>query len=1037
MKQLLLIFLILLIASATTSAMDSAVAAGKGPLRSLESWVDWDNRVLNAGAFLMNISNHGYIGNDGANRAGAFNDPCTGEWAPQGEYPAELETQYMYRGGVWIGAMIDTGEYFYPRVSVASEGWQGDEEYVPLELIGEESCIDGYPSCIGETQFNQDGWAPQELISTYSDTVLILPGGSVIDHPFDGPHVPLGLKVTQTSRAFSSVDYDKIAHFEYEIENVGDNRLMNVYFGLFVDADIGSYAAPGNHYEDDITGYRSESGVAYMMDNDGRPESVPAGNDFSCPHVVGVLPLTTPDQTGVDFSYNWWISNADTQIDFGPAWANDHSPGNWTGQLGTPVTDADKYFLLSNGEIDYPTYEIDDQDWIENHPQLYVDPVSGEETSQAWREVNAADPTDLANGYDIRCLMSFGPFGIEEGNARYLEPGETLAISFAIVFADDVHDANNPQVSNTILDPAKYDFSDLDAMANLARELHNLADSTPPPPAPILAASFGLSGTVITWYPSPVYLGTDFTLERRMQNAVEWEAGPVQFSDEDFVHVDRTARVGDVYEYRARSTRAEPDQSSNWGPTSVVSIGAQAPVKNILATSADSQVSLSWDAPPAALVDEYIIWRAWQDTLDGDYQDAELVGRTTEPEFTDTSVLNGYYYSYQVQTSNNGILGLPSEGVEVLPAGLREKMLLLLNSYGTAFSPLWRPDSLKSHFDNLDWADKTVDVMLVDFDADTLTLPDITDYDVLWFELNGLADPFPRGSFFYFDLLPLYIETGGHVAVSGLNSINKLFFADSAPLGHTEWLETVESMDHPMTVYMPFNSVFVTTFASLWPQEMFPEWLLHSVPAVADGFQTMTVDVDRHYFPANAIPDYYGTGWTTAMLPREGATVLYTLNFELPEIEINFAPGALIWHGESGSEDWGVACFGMPMFYLGPDDEVAATMLHVADELRNGSEIDAQSDSSPASSSDELTVMLHPNPANASTTVRFTLPESGDVRLRVYNVMGREVWQMQEVAYSAGIHSVTLDGNGLASGLYFVRVDMGAHSATAKLMIVK
>ena len=66
-----------------------------------------------------------------------------------------------------------------------------------------------------------------------------------------------------------------------------------------------------------------------------------------------------------------------------------------------------------------------------------------------------------------------------------------------------------------------------------------------------------------------------------------------------------------------------------------------------------------------------------------------------------------------------------------------------------------------------------------------------------------------------------------------------------------------------------------------------------------------------------------------------------------------------------------------------------------------------------------------PNPAVGRTLVPFTLRQPADVRLAVYDVLGREVALVADRAYGAGEHAETLDTAGLAPGTYVVRLAAG------------
>jgi subtilisin family serine protease len=64
----------------------------------------------------------------------------------------------------------------------------------------------------------------------------------------------------------------------------------------------------------------------------------------------------------------------------------------------------------------------------------------------------------------------------------------------------------------------------------------------------------------------------------------------------------------------------------------------------------------------------------------------------------------------------------------------------------------------------------------------------------------------------------------------------------------------------------------------------------------------------------------------------------------------------------------------------------------------------------------------YPNPFNPATTIRFALPQAGDVRLSVFDVLGRQIEVVLDGRLEAGWHDVTFNASGLASGLYLYRL---------------
>ena len=79
----------------------------------------------------------------------------------------------------------------------------------------------------------------------------------------------------------------------------------------------------------------------------------------------------------------------------------------------------------------------------------------------------------------------------------------------------------------------------------------------------------------------------------------------------------------------------------------------------------------------------------------------------------------------------------------------------------------------------------------------------------------------------------------------------------------------------------------------------------------------------------------------------------------------------------------------------------------------------------------------YPNPFNPATIIRFQLPMVGNVRVAVYDVLGREVSVLVNERKDAGVHSIRFDGTGLSSGVYFCRLTAGGIVLTQKMVLSK
>jgi enterochelin esterase-like enzyme len=79
----------------------------------------------------------------------------------------------------------------------------------------------------------------------------------------------------------------------------------------------------------------------------------------------------------------------------------------------------------------------------------------------------------------------------------------------------------------------------------------------------------------------------------------------------------------------------------------------------------------------------------------------------------------------------------------------------------------------------------------------------------------------------------------------------------------------------------------------------------------------------------------------------------------------------------------------------------------------------------------------YPNPFNPMTAVRFQLPVVSDVKLAVFDILGREVAMLVNERKDAGTHQVSFDAKGLASGVYLYRITAGPYTETKKLVLLK
>jgi len=79
----------------------------------------------------------------------------------------------------------------------------------------------------------------------------------------------------------------------------------------------------------------------------------------------------------------------------------------------------------------------------------------------------------------------------------------------------------------------------------------------------------------------------------------------------------------------------------------------------------------------------------------------------------------------------------------------------------------------------------------------------------------------------------------------------------------------------------------------------------------------------------------------------------------------------------------------------------------------------------------------YPNPFNPVTTIRFYLPEAGNVELVIYDILGKEVETIVNSRQSAGQHNVVWNTSNVASGVYLYRLQANDFVQTRKMLLLK
>ncbi len=159
-----------------------------------------------------------------------------------------------------------------------------------------------------------------------------------------------------------------------------------------------------------------------------------------------------------------------------------------------------------------------------------------------------------------------------------------------------------------------------------------------------------------------------------------------------------------------------------------------------------------------------------------------------------------------------------------------------------------------------------------------------------------------------------------------------------------------------------------------------------------------------------------------ASIPIAGGEAPFT-GFYIPSNSLN------VFNGMNAYGDWTLTVIDG---FAGNDGMLNSWSLLIT--LDSPNDIEDEYDLSP---NDFILHQNYPNPFNPSTIISFHLPVNGDVTLKIYDILGREVATLVNEFKEAGRHDVTFDASGLASGIYFYRIQAGSFNQTKKMILLR
>lgn len=405
-----------------------------------------DYGIHKTGHLWNTIMNNGIVGN-----MFRFEDPERGQQAPSFYHPLYSRIQHGYYSALWIGG-VKRGDTL---VSVAFDAdWDWWDRGYPMEFWP-----DVYPfgqMSRSSTNPNSPDYVPWangevEYLAMYTDTTEY--ASYIPYNPFDmRGHLPLGLQVRQTSYSWSYRYAQDFIIIDYNIANISPDTIYDAWFGQYYVGCVHHRGEMPYPPSDDIAGYLDSAqhefeelgkeavDIAYCIDRDGL--SFGYGWDFiRTSSAFGIAPLRLPPGA-LGKNFNWWNDQYGSRYNWGPR--RHPTDGTllriYSGGLGVPRSDRDKYHLMSKPEIDYCGYE-----------------ARVDHTSEGWLPPFEYGG-NLARGHLPEFVMSYGAFDIP--------PGESRNVTIVMSIGEDIH--YDPTAFRDLFDTLnpypfmeQLDFSDL------------------------------------------------------------------------------------------------------------------------------------------------------------------------------------------------------------------------------------------------------------------------------------------------------------------------------------------------------------------------------------------------------------------------------------------------------------------------------------------------------------------------------------------------------------------------------------------------
>jgi photosystem II stability/assembly factor-like uncharacterized protein len=223
-------------------------------------------------------------------------------------------------------------------------------------------------------------------------------------------------------------------------------------------------------------------------------------------------------------------------------------------------------------------------------------------------------------------------------------------------------------------------------------------------------------------------------------------------------------------------------------------------------------------------------------------------------------------------------------------------------------------------------------------------------------------------------------------------------------------------------------------------------WKVNQHPSGVSGLSVFFTD-SLHGYVAGSNPPFFngvievtndgGNSWTTHYLP---GTWLNDIVFTNDSTGWAVGNNGFIWHTTDMGLNWiqvesGTTSDLRRIFFFN-NGKTGYIMGSNSTLLKYESVVNVQENNTYPPVDFKL-FQNYPNPFNPSTQIKYTLPEREHVVLKVYDMLGREIYELVNEVRESGEHSALLNGSNLASGMYIVNIQAGEFNKSMKILLVK